>query len=187
MTRARRVRRTAAVAAALAACASAAACTLLVDFKDVPAGEDASVAIDAALPPVDGGADVADAAPVNTADARPCVRADGSVLSNGWYCAGNGTGYWPGSKDTLFRCEAGVATASECDGGCVYFRTGVPDRCDPCPGRKNGKYCGPEIGWDSGTRDEELVKFLVECQNGDLLAGALECTTSCVVATHTCN
>ena len=48
----------------------------------------------------------------------------------------------------------------ECDGGCVFFRTGVPDRCDPCPGRQSGKYCGPEIGWDSGARDEELVKFL---------------------------
>ncbi len=186
MTPARRARRAAILGVALTACASAAACTLLVDFKDVPAGDDASIAVDSGSPIPDAGHDVVDAAPVDTADARPCIRGD-AALTNGWYCAGNGTGYWPGSKDTLFRCEAGVATATECDGGCVFFRTGVPDRCDPCPGRKSGKYCGPEIGWDSGARDEELVKFLVECQNGELLAGALECTNACVVATHTCN
>jgi len=182
-----RARRRAALAAFAAFAATSAACTLLVQFEDVPAG------VDASLPPLvdggpgDAGADARDATDIDLSDARPCLRADGSALSNGWYCAGNGTGYWPGAKDTLFRCTNGKYEATLCDGGCVFFRTGVPDRCDPCPGRKDGKYCGPEVGWDSAARDEDLTKFLIECIQGDLAAGAQRCTNSCVVATHTCN
>lgn len=165
---------------------ASAACTLLVQFEDVPAGLDASLPTPDATR-ADAGVDSSDSGEVDLSDARPCLRADGSALSNGWYCAGNGTGYWPGPKDTLFRCTGGKYEATLCDGGCVFFRTGVPDRCDPCPGRKDGKYCGPEVGWDSAARDEDLTKFLIECIQGDLAAGAQRCTNSCVVATHTCN
>jgi hypothetical protein len=165
----------------LALAAWLASCTFLVEFDEAPPAGDAGAAF---RPPEAGAPDRIDAAIVDGGvDAHPCVRVDGGKpYADGKYCAGNGLGPYPGSPDDLITCKAGVASAVPCDAGCIFFRLGIPDACNECTGRPNGKYCGSVFpGWD----DPLLDKLLVTCQGGRT-GPYTECPTSCVVDGGVC-
>ncbi len=169
------------VAAAGALAVGLASCTFLVEFDEASPAADAGVTItrtDAAT------VDRPDTGPFDAGlDARPCIRVDGGKpYADGKYCAGNGLAPYPGSPDDLITCKAGVASAVPCDAGCIFFRLGIPDACNECSGRPNGKYCGSVFpGWN----DALLDKLLVSCQGGRM-STYTECPTSCVVDGGVC-
>ena len=163
-----------------AAAALVASCTFLVDFRDAPA--DASTDDPSLVPPVDAGTlDRGNTPPADAGlDAHPCMRVDGGKpVFDGVYCAGNGLGPYPGSLDDLITCTSGVASAVPCDAGCIFFRSGIPDACNECTGRANGKYCGSTFpNWN----DPLLKKLLITCQSGRM-GTYTECPTSCEAGT----
>lgn len=142
---------------ALVLCAMAGAlagCTLLAEFVDEPAGDCvdggcAGQSLDGSPDAVgDGRADATDVGPrPDVFDAGP---PDVATLckgrGTGWYCGFNGLNGTAPSKDDLVECrEGGVYAMTLCDAGCLSYPSGVPDRCNECPGKKDGLYCGSEF------------------------------------------
>ncbi len=179
---------------AIVACAPAAlaaallgACSLVVQFHDqsLPAGadggctgagcDDASVPPDvgptpeAAAPDGDAGSPPPEAAPPPD-HVAPCHG-----LANGYYCANDGPAAYPGPPSDLLTCnDGGVKAALPCDGGCLHIPDPFPDACNPCPGVKNGLYCGRDLaGFPSYNAD-----FLLQCQNGDAVQ-VVACAHGC--------
>ena len=164
-----------AIAAALGS-----ACTALVEFRDEPftTGADATAPTSTATSsgttprpdggPRDGGTTV-DATPPPV-DASPCIRPDGRALGSGVYCANNGTEPWPNSND-LITCNKGTHTYKPCK-KCFKSGTGVPDVCDECAGRPDGKYCGDQMP----ITDDVTVE--ITCKGGVTLS-TRECGNKC--------
>lgn len=152
-------------------------CTALVDFIDAPfdpceAGLCKDQTVDVAA--VDAGTDARDAAGIDASGA--C-----KTKSNGFYCGNNGlTVLLP--KEYLVECRDAAALVTRCDGGCLGFPATYPDRCDPCPGKANGTYCGSQF--KLGAEDSE---FLLSCGNGSAIIQKL-CTLGCTgdAGTATC-
>ncbi|CAN5536423.1 hypothetical protein BH09MYX1_BH09MYX1_47310 [soil metagenome] len=163
------------VATALVGVSALPACTLLADFVDAddPCANgmctDSSfdVAPDRAI---DSASDARDSGP-------PPVDAAGACKgkSNGWYCGNNGLPVAV-PKEYLVECHDGGATLTYCPNSCLGFPSGTPDRCDPCAGKANGKYCGQSF-WP-GT---ENAPFLFSCGGGTAIiqqnCGVAGCST----------
>lgn len=143
-------------------------CTALVDFIDAPVDPCEAGLCDDQTLDVRG-----DAAP-DVRDAAVVIDAAGACKTklNGFYCGNNGlTVLLP--KEYLVECKDASAKLTRCDGGCLGFPAGSPDRCDPCPGRTNGTYCGSQLGL--GTSDGE---YLLSCGNGSAVIQKL-CANGC--------
>jgi len=157
-------RRRALLTLAIATSACAAACSLLVDFVDAPdAGGCFGDTCDASL----FDADTFDAADAYHPDVRDAGPPDVATLckgkDNGWYCGYNGLNGVAPSKDDLVECrDASVYKLTLCDAGCLAYPNGVPDRCNECPGMKDGYYCGSQF--PSGLADNATT--LVLCTQG---------------------
>jgi hypothetical protein len=140
-------------------------CTALVDFVDAP------------VDPCEAGLCADQTLDVEVGDAKidvPVIDASGAckTKSNGFYCGNNGlTVLLP--KEYLVECRDAAAIPTLCDGGCLAFPTTYPDRCDPCPGKPNGKYCGSHL--KLGASDSE---FLLSCGNGSAIIQML-CPAGC--------
>ena len=123
-------------------------CSLLVDFVDQPvdAGYCEGASCDGSVSDV-----IVDSSKLpDAADVRDTAQPDVSELCkgkfNGWYCGYNGLNGVAPSKDDLVECEdASVYKLTLCDAGCLPYPNGVPDRCNECPGMKDGYYCGSQF------------------------------------------
>jgi hypothetical protein len=120
-------------------------CSLLVDFVDQTV-DGGCEGCDASLPDVT----VDSPSEPDSADVRDAGPPDVATLckgkSNGWYCGFNGLNGTAPSKDDLVECEdASVYKLTLCDAGCLSYPNGVPDRCNECPGMKDGYYCGSQF------------------------------------------
>ena len=112
-------------------------------------------------------ADTFDAADAYHPDVRDAGPPDVATLckgkDNGWYCGYNGLNGVAPSKDDLVECrDASVYKLTLCDAGCLAYPNGVPDRCNECPGMKDGYYCGSQF--PSGLADNATT--LVLCTQG---------------------
>ena len=146
-------------------------CTALVDFIDAPVDPcEAGLCRDQSLDVlvVDAAPDVRDASFDASFDATGACKAK----ANGFYCGNNGlTVLVP--KEYLVQCKDASAVLTLCDGGCLAFPTGYPDRCDPCPGKPNGTYCGSQfnLGVDN-------AQYLLSCGTGSAVIQKL-CANGC--------
>lgn len=139
---------------------------MLVDFVDQPvdacdgAACDGDLADRFVLPDssLDGkpAVDVYDAGPPDVA-----TLCKGKI--DGWYCGYNGLNGVAPSKDDLVECrDASVYKLTLCDGGCLPYPNGVPDRCNECGGMKDGYYCGSQFP----SARPENANVLVLCTKG---------------------
>ncbi|WP_394826641.1 hypothetical protein [Pendulispora albinea] len=152
-------------------------CTFLANFDDPspkpgPGGEDGGVEASA----------VADGGPSNCPGymldpkAQPCSVNRGRA--RGIYCACNGLANYQGSRDDLVICDGdgGIVEVTACSNGCAFYPAGIPDSCDPCAGRADGKWCATEFGVDAG-------RVLMSCQAGRQAPGsAFQCPARCTGA-----
>ena len=155
----------------MAASALAASCSLIVQFHDQPPGacdggacEDGSVAVDGNAAPGPDGGGFDDGLPTKDGGPRPDAYAPCMGLINGSYCADDGPHAYAGPLTDLLYCfDAGIGRVTPCDGGCLHLPDPFPDACNPCPGVKNGLYCGRDlVGFPAFNAD-----FLIQCQGGD--------------------
>jgi hypothetical protein len=155
----------------IAASICAASCSLLVQFHDQAAGDDAGAPDDSGTAPADGSMTIEPdtstvdvVQPMKEAGAPPDHYTPCSGLQNGYYCANDGPTAFAGPASDLLYCDdGGIGAASPCDGGCLHLPDPFPDACNPCPGVENGLYCGRDLaGFPAYNAD-----FLIQCQNGD--------------------
>jgi len=138
-----------------------------VNFVDAPDGGDA--AFDASF-------DVANDAPEGSTDTGIDVYDASKVckgLGDGWYCGYNGLNGSP-PADWLVDCIDGSAIVRVCDAGCLAFPSGTSDRCNECPGKPNGVYCGSQFS----TYAPDNAPYLISCGEG-LAAIQTDCTNGC--------
>jgi hypothetical protein len=153
-------------------------CTALVDFVDAP------------VDPCEAGLCKDQTLDVGNGDAAPDVR-DAAAIDASGACKGKGNGFYCGNngltvllpKEYLVECRDASAKVTLCDGGCLAFPSGYPDRCDPCPGKANGNYCGSQLGLGA-----ENAQYLLSCGNGSAVIQKL-CATGCAgdAGTAKCN
>jgi hypothetical protein len=158
---------------AAAPVAVAGACAPLLDFDALTSGggsktdgsaldaaSDTTSLTDAGSDSPGDGSSTADA--IEEYSANPC----GNVPSvyDGVYCGkSNENGFCCGAPNTLYSCVDGsVSRTTQCSPDCITDPMGVPDTCDECSTKHDGKWCGSEFfGYDP------LLKNVVfTCQAG---------------------
>ena len=142
--------------------APAVSCTLLVQFHDQDAGEEAG------LPSTDGGVDVTQEAQVEAEVEAEAAAVDNwnpcATKTNGWRCGNNGLDDLLPDADLVYCSGGNIGTLTLCDGGCVHVVDPFPDSCNPCGGATNGNYCGRDLaGFNPDNSD-----ILVTCAGGQV-------------------
>jgi hypothetical protein len=157
----------------LTASAVVAGCTFLIPFDDEPRKSEApstesprssrettSPKADASTPvtnePEGGSSEPPVTCPANVGVARCATRTD--VFPS-----------YSGSRDgDLVACD-GSGHVKQCPGGCMNLAkiadknatTNFADECDPCSARRDGTYCGRDLGFVTDNAD-----LAIECANG---------------------
>jgi hypothetical protein len=175
-----------------------AGCTFLVSFDEKPGAKDAGSTRDVSTrptatetstfptstqtttSPIDSGPppETCDTA-LNLNQVNGC---EDFAVANALVCAKNGSlqpyPFTTTQTRDLVTCNGGNAICvKHCQTNCSQLPDGIPDQCDRCTGRRDGTYCGKELGWD--TRANEV---LVRCVGGTMSSAnpaPVDCDTTC--------